>query len=76
MVWAGGSQLEQNTHFNFNDGGEIMYKQGSSHTAGYYNLTCQYYVHGTCPTFHRLIVSIEGLLFVFKIKLLHGYAYM
>ena len=51
----------KHTYFRFNDDGETMYKQGSSHGTGYYNLTRRYYVHGTCPTFHRLIVSIEGI---------------
>ena len=48
-------------YFCFNDDGETVYSQGVPCGAGYYNLIRRYYVHGTCQTFHRLIVSIEGM---------------
>ena len=51
----------KHTYFCFSDAGETVYSQGVSHAAGYYNLIHRYYVHETCPTFHRLIVSIEGV---------------
>ena len=60
----------KHTYFCFNDAGETMYSQGVSHAAGYYNLTRRYYVHGTCPTFHRLIVSIEGIYMYIYIYIL------
>lgn len=40
--------------------GETRFQVGRSHGATHYSLFRRYYVHGTCPTFHRLIVSIEG----------------
>ena len=42
--------------------GETRFQVGRSHGAEHYTLFRRYYIHGTCPTFHRLIVSIEGKL--------------
>ncbi len=56
----------KHTYFCFDDDGETMYCQGIPHGGGYYNLTRRYYVHATCQTFRRLIVSVEGS-FVFVV---------
>ena len=40
--------------------GETRFQVGRSHGVGHYTLFRRYYVHGTCTTFHRMIVSIEG----------------
>ena len=40
--------------------GETRFQVRRSHGAAHYTLFRRYYVHGTCPTFHRLIVSIQG----------------
>lgn len=46
--------------FVITDEGETIFEVGRSHDEEHYTLFRRYYVHGTCPTFHRLIVSIEG----------------
>ena len=40
--------------------GETRFEVGRSHGKEHYTLLRRYYVHGTCPTFHRLIASIKG----------------
>lgn len=42
--------------------GETRFQVGRSRGTEHYTLFWRYYVHGTCPTFHRFIVSIEGEL--------------
>ena len=49
------------TYFRLDDRGQVLYRQGSAGGKGYYCLLRRYYVHGTCSTFHRLIVCIEGM---------------
>ena len=39
---------------------ETRYYEGCSSAKNHYSLIGRYYVHGTCCSFHRLIVSIEG----------------
>ena len=46
--------------FVITSGGETRFQVGRSHGSAHYTLFRRYYVHGTCPTYHRLIVSIEG----------------
>ena len=46
----------KHTYFRFTDAGEIVYKQGVSHAAGYYDLTRR-----SWNVSYRLIVSIEGM---------------
>ncbi len=48
------------TYFRLDDHGQIFYSQATTGVQGNYCLLRRYYVHGTCPTFHRLIVSVEG----------------
>lgn len=50
-------------YFRIDDQGHILYSQSSHGGRGYYCLLRRYYVHGTCSTFHRLIVSLEGCPF-------------
>ena len=64
----------KHTYFHFNKHGEVIYKPLSHfRNKVYYNLTRRYYVHGTCSTFHRLIVSIEGMfnMYISLIVMLH-----
>ena len=41
---------------------ETQFQVGRSHGTAHYTLLRRYYVYGTCPTFHHLIVLIEGEL--------------
>ena len=50
--------------------GETRFQVGRSRGSAHYTLLRRYYVHGTCPSFHRLIVSIEGELVI--LLLLHN----
>ena len=51
----------KHTYFRFNDQGEVVYYTGTSRCKEAYDLIRCYYIHGTCSTFHRLIVSFEGI---------------
>ena len=50
----------KHTIFCLDKEGHIYYNQGNVCGKGYYTLMRCYYVHGTCSTFHRLIITIEG----------------
>lgn len=54
----------KHTNFCFDDKGDIYYSDGNVSGLSYYTLLRRYYVHGTCPSFHRLIVTIEGMMSV------------
>ena len=56
----------KHTYFRLDDHGHILYSQGNVGGKSYYCLLRRYYVHGTCSSFHRLIVTIEGM------KINHG----
>ena len=51
----------KHTIFCLDDNGHIHYSQGNVSGKSYYTLLHRYYVHGTCSSFHRLIVTIEGI---------------
>ncbi len=55
-----GSWNQTGMKHTLDDKGHIYYSQGSVGGQGYYTLLRRYYVHGTCSTFHRLIITIEG----------------
>ena len=59
-VWK--STGVKRSDFVITDEGEIRFQVGRSHGTAHYTLFRRYYVHGTCLTFHRLIVSIQGKL--------------
>ena len=50
----------KHTIFCLDDEGHVHYSQGNVGGKDYYTLLRRYYVHGTCSSFHRLIVTIEG----------------
>ena len=51
----------KHTTFRLDNEGNIYYNQGNVRgNKGYYTLLRRYYAHGTCSTFHRLIITIEG----------------
>lgn len=60
----------KHTTFRLDDDGHIRYSQGNVGGKGYYTLLRRYYAHGTCSSFHRLIVTIEGKCVYNKLKYL------
>ena len=48
--------------FVITSNGETRFQVGRSQESAHFMLFRRYYIHGTCSTFHRLIVSILGEL--------------